>query len=174
MTACLFGKPKQYSFTDRSAVVLSTLAKNLKLNAVNYTAAELPSDTQDEKTSADDSHVTAVRTPVANLRFLDWVEASNDEIAEYDADLFLAADVVFDPVIIEPLVRVISVLLRKSSCYGIISCTIRNPETFELFIKSLDSADVHIETLDHTPSNIYFYDRIAEVRILRLTKSRVH
>jgi hypothetical protein len=65
--------------------------------------------------------------------FLDWTLCEEFDISD-NLDLVIAADVVFDPSIIIPLVSCISLL--KTPC--LIASTERNSDTFRLFILALE------------------------------------
>lgn len=79
---------------------------------------------------------------------LDWVEVQHDDdrackfLNELRADLILAADIVFDPSLIEPLCATLNRLMRGHGSNEVIptayvASTVRNPSTFTQFKETL-------------------------------------
>nr|CDI53460.1 conserved hypothetical protein [Melanopsichium pennsylvanicum 4] len=103
----------------------------------------------------DTLHVNNLDSPpsIAEIRELDWLELSAERqqsqqrddlptinfLAEAKPTLILAADVVYDPNLIDPLVETIRACLEAGTrtCRALVASTIRNPETYSAFEKSL-------------------------------------
>ena len=73
--------------------------------------------------------------------------------------LTLAADVVFDPSIVDPLVGAIKKSLEKAE-KAIVACTERNPETLDLFRTSLKSNQLESteEKVEQDAANIFIFN----------------
>ncbi|SJX62812.1 uncharacterized protein SRS1_13621 [Sporisorium reilianum f. sp. reilianum] len=94
-------------------------------------------------------------TGIVDVRELDWLELSAERrqsqqrddlptihlLAEAKPTLILAADVVYDPDLIDPLVETIRACLEagSSTCRALVASTIRNPDTYGSFKAALKS-----------------------------------
>eukprot|EP00040_Diaphanoeca_grandis_P012575 m.63717 g.63717 ORF g.63717 m.63717 type:complete len:347 (-) comp23329_c0_seq1:192-1232(-) len=112
-----------------------------------------------------------------NVEKLDW---ENFDPVKTDfaaaADVIVAADVVYDPSLVPPLVHVLVQLLvipsevtGKSKPHAIISLTRRNPETMALFFKTLDEAGLHVEFLQVPTIDLFARTPEAEIKIFKVT-----
>lgn len=84
------------------------------------------------------------------LNWLDVEEEDPDTLATLDQispTTILGADIIFDPTIIPSLVSTISYLLKQGSqgSEAIISSTIRNEETYDLFLQELKGKELQFE-----------------------------
>ncbi|RSH87424.1 hypothetical protein EHS25_003334 [Saitozyma podzolica] len=125
---------------------------------------------------------------------LDWTDASRDEMDRpgiwrtlMAPRTVVAADVIYDPDLVPPLVATIRVLIgaKRRHDHGshehrqseaIIAATLRNPATLRLFQDTCEKEDLLVETLDLKPmdnDDPTFWDsgldRSASVRIMRIT-----
>ncbi|KAJ9479209.1 Protein-lysine N-methyltransferase EFM3 [Pseudozyma hubeiensis] len=98
------------------------------------------------------------------VRELDWLELVAERqqsqqrddlptisfIAEARPTLILAADVVYDPDLIEPLVEAIRACLQAgtAACKALVASTIRNPKTYDSFKASLESFGLKAKVVD--------------------------
>ncbi|KJE94052.1 hypothetical protein CAOG_04749 [Capsaspora owczarzaki ATCC 30864] len=93
-------RPKILIASDYDTHVLSCLRHNLDLNGVLAKGAELPA--------------RANATP-ALVEDLDWFRVTERSLQAFGAELVLAADVVYDPDLLDPLCKVLSGLLKVPS-----------------------------------------------------------
>lgn len=97
---------------------------------------------------------------VVRIEKWDWFERASYSSSKQDEfDLLIAADVVFDPSLIEPLVATIAAT-RSLSC--LIACTERVKETFAMFTKHLSKAGLEFTITSSLPgktSSTWFYYR---------------
>ncbi|SPO25903.1 uncharacterized protein UTRI_03268 [Ustilago trichophora] len=103
-------------------------------------------------------------TSIVEIKELDWLELSAERqqsqqrddlptinfLAEAKPTLILAADVVYDPYLIDPLVETIRACLEAgvSTCRALVASTIRNPETYGAFKASLASYGLIAEVVE--------------------------
>ncbi|KAL2917197.1 hypothetical protein HK105_203261 [Polyrhizophydium stewartii] len=100
---------------------------------------------------------------------LDWEEVGNGDIGTLHLDPFdmiIAADVVFAPELIGPLVRKITCLLRAAAEPPLAECwvasTRRRESTFGMFTDELAAAGLTVESVAASPASWYFYDEGAD------------
>lgn len=92
---------------------------------------------------------------------LNWLEVSSeDELAldfvrSANPDCVLAADLVYDPFLVPHLVRTLRTVLAKqdkqgtkSIPYALVSSTIRNPDTYRLFLRNLRDQGLHYSIVE--------------------------
>ncbi|WVW83866.1 hypothetical protein I302_105888 [Kwoniella bestiolae CBS 10118] len=118
------------------------------------------------------------------VRALDWTDASlplRDRPGIWrDLDkkrrTIIAADVIYDPDLVPPLVDTIDVLLGEKN-QAIISATVRNRETFEIFLDTCQQHNLQVRSIDVPPmddSMPSFWDSAldkgTEVKIMRITR----
>ena len=72
------------------------------------------------------------QNPDIRIAELDWEEFSDS--TEFNADVILGADIVYDPQLIPSLVNTLVVLLKKSvTTVAYLSCCVRNEATWMTF-----------------------------------------
>ncbi|KAK1924147.1 hypothetical protein DB88DRAFT_489232 [Papiliotrema laurentii] len=91
----------------------------------------------------------------------------------------VAADVIYDPSLVPPLVAAIDALVGSSS-HAIISATVRNPTTLDLFVETCHKSGLELRDLDLVPmpsSDPTFWDSALDagsnVRIMRIRRPHV-
>ncbi|XP_068248317.1 protein-lysine N-methyltransferase EEF2KMT-like [Palaemon carinicauda] len=132
-------KPASYTFTDLHTSVLKTLKENVLINLCGDGSPKISDE------MADDFRISYKDTSVS-VEKLDW---TSDPVSMF-CDIILAADVVYDPEIISPLVMIIKEALGKidgSTAY--VASTIRNQDTFNCFRNTLGSNNVKIISEDY-------------------------
>lgn len=110
--------PAKVVLTDGNEKVLALLRENVSENCKN--------DGQE----------------VVRVAALDWeeVDSSLDELEDIRPEVVIAADVVYDGTLFEPLCSAIDVVFRRSGSNGCslyLACTMRNEETLEAFLRHL-------------------------------------
>ncbi|CAF1386076.1 unnamed protein product [Adineta steineri] len=115
-----------YTFTDYSPMILNLLRQNALLNFSEYQI--------DEKMKIEE---------------LDWNQYSIENNHHNCFDCILAADVVYDPSVIENLVKTIRILLQKNQqCTAYIANAIRNESTYEQFRKALIQSCLDVRSVE--------------------------
>ncbi|KAK9534528.1 hypothetical protein VZT92_006968 [Zoarces viviparus] len=138
--------PNRYVFSDCHPRVLQKLRDNVRLNGLT------------ERT--------------VGVEELDWTWASEEQIAQIGADTVIAADVVYDPDVVESLVELLSKILRCSSPEVFICSTIRNQETYGGFKQLLEEAGIVHHVITGAVSEVFPYSRVAAVEMIRLFRRR--
>nr|XP_031863217.1 uncharacterized protein CI109_001089 [Kwoniella shandongensis]KAA5530289.1 hypothetical protein CI109_001089 [Kwoniella shandongensis] len=156
----------------------------------------------DEEGHEEDEQGAGFRTPLGRLRSnialnecaitpsvraLDWTDAKRPRAdrpgtwtqLESERRTIVAADVIYDPDLVPPLVDAIDVLLHKGDegqC-AIISATVRNQETFDKFLNTCKQHGLITEDIDVPPmdsSSPTFWDSAldagTQVRLIRITR----
>ncbi|KAI9344919.1 putative methyltransferase-domain-containing protein [Obelidium mucronatum] len=154
--ACgLLGVASSVEFTDTDSVVLGTVARNC---AINFTGTE-------------------VKTTVARL---DWETISdsdlNSVVNSSAAELIVASDVAYDPVIVPPFVRVLTAFLRRPTCDGngndrieaLVATTRRAESTFDLFLEQLKQNALNYDVLQVPNLNLYYFDEPGQIDLMRI------
>ncbi|CAF1045108.1 unnamed protein product [Adineta ricciae] len=115
-----------YTFTDYSPMILNLLRQNALLNY------------SDEQLIAKS----------VNIEELDWNHCLTEIVNTDSYDFILAADVVYDPSIIENLVKTIRILLQnnRASC-AYIANAIRNDSTYNQFQKTLIQSSIKVHPI---------------------------
>ncbi|XP_056262515.1 protein-lysine N-methyltransferase EEF2KMT isoform X2 [Pseudoliparis swirei] len=108
---CRSCSPSRYVFSDCHPRVLRKLRDNVRLNGLTG--------------------------PEVGVEEMDWTTATDEQIARIGADTVIAADVVYDPDVVESLVALLSRILRVSSPEVFICSTVRNQETYGGFKRRL-------------------------------------
>ncbi|XP_060559823.1 putative uncharacterized protein DDB_G0277003 [Ruditapes philippinarum] len=106
------------------------------------------------------------------LAKLDW-ENITDKLVEKLAvsDVILAADVVYDNRIIPALVSVLKMFLgRRSTCSAYVASTIRNEDTRDQFLVSLNNEGLKYEQVDPPTVKLFHYDRSVPIEIIHITR----
>ncbi|XP_076122331.1 protein-lysine N-methyltransferase EEF2KMT [Alosa pseudoharengus] len=145
---CRSCKPRKYVFSDFHPRVLQKLRTNVNLN------------------SHDLSDVSVC------VEELDWAEVSEDQLIDIDANTVIAADVVYDPDIVDCLVSLLGRVLKCSTTSGqpdvYIASTIRNPETYSFFKKQLANAGVKHSIITGPTTQIFPYNRFSTIELIKL------
>nr|KYP71253.1 Protein FAM86A [Cajanus cajan] len=172
-------KASKVILSDGDLSTLANMKSNLELNHLNV-EADLPERNKNPST--------------VKCLYLPWESASESELQDIMPDVVLGADVIYDPVCLPHLVRVLSILLNQmnlgfcrqpASCkdpslniehenVAYIACVIRNIETFNYFLSLGEQANLHIVDLTDSlkPVNLLCYMHSynqASVKLLRIT-----
>ncbi|RCV15455.1 hypothetical protein SETIT_3G057600v2 [Setaria italica] len=174
-TKCCF----EVILTDGDTSTLTNMKENMELNNVCIKLEDFE-ELKESKNKVE-------------CKYLSWEEASESDLRGYQPDIVLGADIVYDPVCVPHLVRVLSMLLRRDSKQGevnrksgdelemdgpvaYIATVVRNAETFNCFAKA--AADAKLSAINigssTAPSNflpyMLSYDR-SSVQLLKITLS---
>ncbi|CAL4903006.1 unnamed protein product [Urochloa decumbens] len=163
--------------TDGDTSTLANMKENMELNNLCI--------------EQEDSEVLKESKNKVECKYLSWEEVSESDLRGYQPDIILGADIMYDPVSVPHLVRVLSMLLRRDGRQGetkgksgdefetegpvaYIATVIRNAETFNCFAKS--AADARLSAINITSSaapsdflpHMLSYDR-SSVQLLKIT-----
>eukprot|EP01132_Coremiostelium_polycephalum_P002128 gene2128-2620_t len=156
-----FIKPlERVTLTDYSPQVL----KNLKVNMIEQNNIIDVDDYIDDEVNTDDNvKKTGNRF---SIRALDWeIEDLSilDQCSDFQSDIILGADIVYEPSLCRYLVSILDYLLKKdSNRVAYISSTIRNIDTFNIFREELSKQELLVEdvtTLCSGKSKVFHYDK---------------
>lgn len=105
------------------------------------------------------------------LRHLDWERANKKQLEKIQADVILAADVVYDLSIIPALVLVLKTLLdcrgnTNTKPRAFVASTIRNEDTRDAFLIAMISEGLNYSVVESPKQQRYFYDRSVPIEIL--------
>ncbi|XP_009068042.1 PREDICTED: protein FAM86A, partial [Acanthisitta chloris] len=162
--------PKRYIFSDCHHRVLAQLAQNICLNGF----ALEPEATRHRQREAQgqEDETENCPDPKVVVAELDWGSVTDTQLLGLQADVVVAADVVYDPGIISAL---IGILQRLSSCRAdgkppevFIAFTVRNPDTFRLFQAELDKVRISWQVIPAYSNSNFLYDVQPNVTLLQL------
>ncbi|KAL7979084.1 hypothetical protein Chor_015108 [Crotalus horridus] len=189
---CKACHPREYIFSDHHGGVLQQLSENIQLNGLTLQPDSCSHRAKESRNHLDDDlEDDQVRTSVKEL---DWNLVSKDELAKLQADVILAADVVYDPEISQHLIGVLQKFPRdrrnRETPEVYIAFNIRNPDTYRDFqmqlgivhktvsqrissnMKKLSTASDKVEIgwqiVPTSWKNLFPYDQHATIVILRL------
>eukprot|EP01080_Neovahlkampfia_damariscottae_P011893 gene11893-5299_t len=94
-----------------------------------------------------------------NVCKLDWEKVSKEEIENYNIDIILAADVLYDVTVIEKLTQVVFSFMNFNKsiiCYFVV--TERNEKTFEFFKLKCEENHLNVEDVTNKFDTIDFFD----------------
>ncbi|XP_059204959.1 protein-lysine N-methyltransferase EEF2KMT isoform X2 [Centropristis striata] len=145
ITICRSCSPDRYVFSDCHPRVLQTLRDNVRLNGLT------------EDTS-----------PMVSVQEMDWTSTTEEQIRRIGVDTVIAADVVYDPDVVESLVELLSLILSCSSPDVFICSTVRNPETYGGFKQQLESAGISHDVMTAAVSHVFPYNRVSTIEMIKL------
>lgn len=153
--------PRAYIFSDCHAQVLEQLRGNILLNGFSL-EPHTPID-------AGSSKVTVAQ--------LDWDEVTASQLSAFQADVVIAADVLYCWEMTLSLVRVLKMLedcQRKSAPDVYVAYTIRSQDTGKLFIEELDRAGIYWEEVPPHTGKLFPYEEHSAIVILKLVLTSRH
>ncbi|XP_006090447.1 protein-lysine N-methyltransferase EEF2KMT isoform X1 [Myotis lucifugus] len=166
LAICKMCHPRAYVFSDCHGLVLEQLRGNILLNGLL-----LESDaTAPAQHPGHNTHNT--ESPRVTVAQLDWDIVTAPQLAAFQPDVIIAADVLYCPETVLSLVRVLQTL---SACQkdrqapdAYIAFTIRNPETCRLFTTELGKAGISWEAVPRHNQKLFPYEEHSEMEILKL------
>uniref|UniRef100_A0A8C0MJU7 Eukaryotic elongation factor 2 lysine methyltransferase n=2 Tax=Canis lupus familiaris TaxID=9615 RepID=A0A8C0MJU7_CANLF len=148
--------PSAYVFSDYHSCVLEQLRGNVLLNGLSLE----PDATADSE------------SPKVTVAQLDWDVVTAPQLAAFQPDVIIAADVLYCPETVLSLVRV---LQRLSACLkgqqapdAYVAFTVRNPQTYQLFTSELGQAGIPWEAVPHHDQKLFPYEEHSDMAILKL------
>ncbi|NXX97696.1 EF2KT methyltransferase, partial [Centropus bengalensis] len=170
IAVCKACHPKQYIFSDCHPQVLKALAENICLNGFVLepgTAHPIQPEPHSSEPKAPEH-----QDPALTIAELDWGVVTDTQLLDLQADVVIAADVVYDPEIISALIG----MLQKLSTVGAdgkppevyIASTIRNADTYHLFQAELTEAGIGWQVIPAHGHRILLDDVQPNITILQL------
>ncbi|XP_003124667.3 protein-lysine N-methyltransferase EEF2KMT [Sus scrofa] len=167
LAICKTCRPRAFVFSDCHSLVLEQLRGNILLNGFSL---EPSVSTPSEPPGHDTPQAESPRVTVARL---DWDVVTVPQLAALQPDIVIAADVLYCP---ETLLSLVGVLQKLSACRkdqrapdAYVAFTVRNPETYQLFITELDQAGILWEVVPGHDQKLFPYEECSEMTILKLT-----
>ncbi|XP_074552148.1 protein-lysine N-methyltransferase EEF2KMT isoform X2 [Halichoeres trimaculatus] len=149
ITICRSCSPNRFVFSDCHPSVLQKLQNNVELNSL-----------------------TKRETPEVSVEELDWRAVTQEKIEQIGADVVIAADVVYDPDVVETLVELLSKILKCSSHTVLpevlICSTIRNQTTYSGFKQQLETSGIRHRVITEPISHVFPYNRDSDIELIQL------
>ncbi|XP_023021187.2 protein-lysine N-methyltransferase EEF2KMT [Leptinotarsa decemlineata] len=160
--------------TDCHETVLKILRYNVERNLKQYSVDEVLKDTVEilENCSRMNHrclyHNSKATTHVLNLP---WEEIDEGECKKLGTvETIIAADIVYDDELFEPLIKAMKNLAVFSGVEEFIfSCTERNPSTLDTFLRKMVSASFVATNTEVPPQQTFFWPIDTPVKIFKFT-----
>ncbi|XP_061848591.1 protein-lysine N-methyltransferase EEF2KMT isoform X2 [Colius striatus] len=164
---CKSCKPRTYIFSDYHPSVLKQLTQNIHLNSFvpePGTTHCTPLESQGLEGEAMND-----QNPKVVVAELDWGCVPEKQLLDLQADVVIAADVVYDPEIISALIGMLQKLRAgRKPPEVFIASTIRNPDTYQLFQAQLGKAGIRWQIIPAPTTRIFPCDMQPNVSLLQL------
>uniref|UniRef100_A0A8C6D8I6 FAM86 N-terminal domain-containing protein n=1 Tax=Moschus moschiferus TaxID=68415 RepID=A0A8C6D8I6_MOSMO len=166
LAICKTCQPKAYIFSDCHSLVLEQLRGNVLLNGFSLEPSI------DAWVQHPGPHTPEAERPRLTVARLDWNTVTAPQLAAFQPDVVLAADVLYCP---ETVLSLVGVLRKLSTCRkdqrapdAYVAFTIRNPETCQLFTTELGQAGISWEKVPRHDQKLFPYEEHSEMVILKL------
>ncbi|XP_006913908.1 protein-lysine N-methyltransferase EEF2KMT [Pteropus alecto] len=167
LAICKMCRPRAYVFSDCHSRVLKQLQGNILLNSLSLE----PDATTPVQHQGHDTHNS--ENPRVTVALLDWDTVTAPELAAFQPDIVIAADVLYCP---ETILSLVGLLQRLSACQkdqrapdAYVAFTIRNPETCQMFTTELGHVGIPWEAVPRHDQKLFPYEEHSETVILKLT-----
>ncbi|KAF4015566.1 hypothetical protein G4228_007172 [Cervus hanglu yarkandensis] len=174
LAICKACRPSAYVFSDCHSRVLEQLRGNVLLNGFSLAPGT------DARAQHPGPRTPEAERPRVTVARLDWDTVTAPQLAAFQPDVVLAADVLYCP---ETVLSLVGVLRKLSACRkdqrapdAYVAFTIRNPETCQLFTTELDAsvlfpgrAGILWEEVPRHDQKLFPYQEHSEMAILKLT-----
>ncbi|XP_026973268.1 protein-lysine N-methyltransferase EEF2KMT isoform X2 [Sagmatias obliquidens] len=166
LVICKMCRPRAYVFSDCHSHVLEQLQGNVLLNGLSLepNVAALAQHPEHDTADAESPRVMVAR--------VDWDVVTVPQLAAFQPDIIIAADVLYCP---ETVLSLVGVLQKLSACQkdqrvpdAYVAFTIRNPETCQLFTTELGRAGIPWEEVPRHDQKLFPYEEHSEMAILKL------
>ncbi|KAJ3246524.1 hypothetical protein HDU78_006744 [Chytriomyces hyalinus] len=170
--ACALFGAAHVTLTDTAPSVLEAAERNCRTNGIHI----LPNGVT----------LSTAPKPIANVVALDWETIANKELSDLvesvQADVIVASDVAYDPIIVPPLVRMLTAFVTRSVEPGIqtvealIATTRRSETTWQLFLSELQKSGLVYEFVDVAPdvNGCYYLDEGGRIDVMRIRAASYH
>ncbi|XP_036787608.2 protein-lysine N-methyltransferase EEF2KMT isoform X1 [Manis pentadactyla] len=167
LVICKMCCPRAYVFSDCHSRVLEQLRGNILLNGLSLEPGATAAAQHPGHNTGDSE------SPRVMVAQLDWDIVTAPQLAAFQPDVVIAADVLYCP---ETILSLVGVLHRLSACRedqrapdAYIAFTVRNPETCQLFTTGLGRAGIPWEKVPQHDQKLFSYEEHSEMAILKLT-----
>nr|XP_021493038.1 protein-lysine N-methyltransferase EEF2KMT [Meriones unguiculatus] len=161
LAICKACHPRAFIFSDCHGQVLAQLRGNVLLNGFSL-----------EPHTPIDS-----RSPRVTVAELDWDKAAASQLSAFQADIVIAADVLYCREVTLSLVRVLKMLTdcqRKNAPDVYVAYTVRSQDTGKLFVTELDRAEISWEQVPPHTGKLFPYEEHSAIVILKLMLNGQH
>ncbi|CAD5208345.1 unnamed protein product [Bursaphelenchus xylophilus] len=98
---------------------------------------------------------------IHEVRELDWLKTSENDVINEKFGMIIAADVIYDPELLEAFLNTVTLVLRRNSeAKAILAFKERNPDTFKLFMDTLARSKLEVTMKARTSSTDPFETKI--------------
>lgn len=165
LVICKTCNPKTYIFSDYHHCVLKQLTENIHLNGFTL-EPETTNPAQGQEAEGKE-----YQQPKLVVAELDWGSVTEEQLLALQADVVIAADVIYDPEITLSLTGMLQKFStsradRKPEVY--IALTVRNLDTYHMFQAELDKAGIRWQIIPAHSNSIFLHDTQPNVTILQL------
>ncbi|KAG6452745.1 protein-lysine N-methyltransferase EEF2KMT [Manduca sexta] len=152
-------KPSLFLLSDCHNEVLNTICDNIRINFHQLNETE----------QADVIYFNGEESSLG-VTMLDWNDIG-DMPQNIVPDIIIGADIVYDPVILEPLCNVLDYFYNKNKELEVfIASVIRNEDTFAAFLKTLDSKSFQYEELQPAKSIYIDWDHSTKICLIKIKR----
>ncbi|XP_054848863.1 protein-lysine N-methyltransferase EEF2KMT [Eublepharis macularius] len=171
---CKTCHPRTYTFSDHHPCVLEELSENIRLNGFflqsgHYNVGRCA---MLAKCADHEAELAELQGPSVTVAELDWDSVTKEQLAVFQADVIIAADVVYDPNLTLSLVAVLRKLPVCNNAGNLpeiyIASTCRNSQTFCHFQRVLEHVGIRWEAVPGPQKNFFPYDQNTKIMILKL------
>ncbi|XP_072298794.1 protein-lysine N-methyltransferase EEF2KMT [Eucyclogobius newberryi] len=142
ITVCSSCRPSEFIFSDCHPRVLHKLRENIALNKLDRQAVRVEE--------------------------LDWSSVTEERLAAVRADTVIAADVVYDPVVVETLVSLLRRIVASSRADVFVCSAVRNPDTYRGFTEQLEAGGIRLEVLSDPVTRIFPCNTDSHIELIKL------
>jgi len=107
-----------------------------------------------------------------DIQLLDWCKIDESPLVDtFIPDVIIAADIIYDNTLFEPLSRTIEAFFEKSNnCTLYMACTVRNEDTINEFVSTLDAMKFKRNEEELVPPTHIYYDNTKPIKIFSFVK----
>ncbi|XP_053328098.1 protein-lysine N-methyltransferase EEF2KMT isoform X2 [Spea bombifrons] len=165
LAVCKSCSPRKYVFSDHHPKVLKQLTENILINGFMLE--------EEQKSQVKDKTSVVTRNAVQlSVIELDWQSVTKEQLLHLQADVVIASDVVYDPEITVSLAKLLKEMFNctvgKRTIDVFIASTVRNPETYKLFKKTLGELGMNFQVIPGPMKILFPCDRNYTAEILKI------
>ncbi|XP_063228539.1 protein-lysine N-methyltransferase EEF2KMT isoform X2 [Bacillus rossius redtenbacheri] len=163
LVACLRCRPASYVFSDAHPAVLRLLRENVARNLALVPGPDAAGDAT--------PYAAALGCTAVQVVDLPW-----ESVPSHSAlvpEVVLAADVVYDSTLFQPLCEALRHLAVEVNhkCLIVLACTIRNSHTLDQFFSRLATSSLHVQTEEVIQPSVFIYSSDPPVKVYTITST---